>query len=57
MQSTLAQAAGSIDSRRESCRQLRPRQKIGIEVVGRRAVEIPSILHGLTIREHFLSQG
>ena len=56
MQSTLAQAGGS-NSRGESCRQLRPRQQIGIETIGRRAVEIPSILHGLTIREHFLSQG
>ena len=38
---------------REICRQLRPRQQIGIETIGRRAVGIPSILHGLTIREYF----
>ena len=53
MQSTLAQAGGSVKSRGESCRQLRPRQQIGIETSGRRAVGIPSILHGLTTREIF----
>ena len=36
---------------RETCRQPRPRQQIGFETIGRRAVGIPSILHGLTIRE------
>ena len=44
MQSTLAQAGGSIKSRGETCRQLRLRQQIGIETIGRRAVGIPSIL-------------
>ena len=54
MQSTLAQAGGSFKSRGETCRQLRPRQQIGIETIGRRAIWIPSILHGLTIRDFFL---
>ena len=54
MQSTLAQAESSMKSRGETCRQLRLRQQIGIETIGRRAVGIPSILHGLTIREIFL---
>ena len=40
-------------SRGETFRQLRPRQQLGIETIGRRAVLIPSILHGLTVREHF----
>ena len=54
MQSTLAQAGGSVKSRGESCRQLVvSRQQIGIETSGRRAVGIPSILHGLTTREFF----
>ena len=53
MQSTLAQTGGSKKSRGETCRQLRPRQQIGIETSGRRAIGIPSILHGLTIREFF----
>ena len=50
LQSTLAQAGGSVKSRGETCRQLRPRQQVGIETNGRRAVGIPSIPHGLTIR-------
>ena len=53
MQSTLAQAGGSVKSRGESCRQLRPHQQIGIETSGRRAVGIPSIIQGLTTREIF----
>ena len=56
LQSTLALAGGSIKSRRETCRQFRPRQQIGTETSGRREVGIPSILHALTIREIFLSQ-
>ena len=55
MQSTLAQAGGSIKSGEETCRQLRLRQQIRIETIGRRAVGIPSILRGLTIRETFFS--
>ena len=51
MQSTLAQAVGSTKSRGETCRQRRPRLQPGIETIGRRAVVIPSILRGLTIRE------
>ena len=54
-QSTLAQAGGSMKSRGETCRQLRPRQQKGIETIGRRAVGLPSIFHGLTIREFFLT--
>ena len=57
MQSTLAQAGGSRKSRGETCRQLRPRQQIGIETIGRRAVGIPSILHSLTIRDFFSKFG
>ena len=57
MQSTFAQAGGSIKSRGETCRQIRPRQQIGIETNGRRAIGIPSILHGLTIRDFFSELG
>ena len=57
MQSTLAQSGGSIRSRGETCRPLRPRQQIGIETIGGRAIGIPSILHGLTIRDFFSELG
>ena len=53
VQSTLAQAGGSIKSRGETCRQRRRRQQIGIEKIGRRAVGIQSIQQCLTIRESF----
>ena len=49
--STLAQAGGSVKSRGDTCRQLRLRQQIGIETIGRRSVGTPSILHGLMIRD------
>ena len=52
-----AQAGGFMTSRGETCRQLRPRQQIGIETIGRRAVGIPSILHGLTVRWIFTELG
>ena len=51
---TLKQAGGSAKSRGETCR-LRPRQQIGTVTIGRREVGIPSILHGLTIRENVSS--
>ena len=51
MQSILAQTGGSVKSRGETCRPLRPRQQIGIETIGRRAIGIPSFLHGLKICE------
>ena len=57
MQSTLELAGGSLKSRGETCRQLRPRQQIGIETIGRRAVGIPSIHHGLTIGDFFSELG
>ena len=56
-QSTLEQAGGPLKSRGETCRQLRPRQQIGIETIGRRAVGIPSIHHGLTIGDFFSELG
>ena len=46
---------GSTKGRGETCRQLRHR--IGIEPIGRRAIGILSILHGLTIREFFSELG
>ena len=52
VQSTLAQDGGSLKSCGETCRQLRPRQNWG-RTIGRWAGRIPSILHGLTIREIF----
>ena len=50
MQSTLAQAGGSIKSQEET-RQLRPRRQMVIDTIAKRAVGIPSVLHGVTIRE------
>ena len=51
IQSILEQAGGSKNGPTETCRPLRPRQQIGIETIGRRAIGIPSILNGLKICE------
>ena len=42
MQSTRKQVGGSTEGRGETCRQLRPRQQIGIESIGRRTVGMHS---------------